>query len=59
MGQEMNKNRENPDCLVFHYFTLTRCEKCGEWYEGLDGQDLTHVCKKRNSYPDEEMRYEK
>ena len=61
--QKMNKGRENPDYPLVHCFTLTKCEKCGEWFEAdppmWRGQDWTHVCKKRNSYPDEEMRYDK
>lgn len=61
--QRMNKNRENPDYPLVHCFMLTKCEKCGEWYEAAPpmwrGKDWTHVCKKRNSYPDEEMGYEK
>ena len=59
----MSKDRANPDYPLVHCFTLTKCEKCGEWFEAdppmWRGQNWTHVCKKRNSYPDVELRYNK
>ncbi len=44
--------RDNPDYDPGHCFTAVRCEKCGEYYEA----DRHHVCRKKNSWPFDEMK---
>lgn len=39
--------RDNPPYDPDHCFTVTRCEKCGEFYEA----DKPHICRRRNSWP--------
>lgn len=41
--------RDNPDYPAGHCFTVTKCEKCGEYYEA----SYEHACRKKNSYPPE------
>ena len=42
--------RLNPAYDAGHCFTVTKCDKCGEWYEA----DKEHKCREQNSYPDTE-----
>ncbi len=50
--EPLNYNyRDNPDYEPWHCFTLCKCSKCGEYHEAA----LEHICRKKNSYPEEDF----
>lgn len=42
------EKRLNPVYDATQYFTVTKCNNCGEYYEA----DKEHICRFQNSYPD-------
>lgn len=44
--------RENPLYEPNHCFTVTKCDKCGEYYEAWC--EVKHICEKQNSYPQDD-----